>query len=67
MANLTGHTRYPRIKPTLTSKRAKTNICHLFSSIADDIMAEAKRLAHAQRKRQSSKSNSDYSFKLLGK
>ena len=67
MANLTVHTRYPRIKPTLTSKRAKTNNCHLFSSIADDIKTEAKRMAHAQRKRQASKSNSDYSFKLLGK
>ena len=67
MANLTGHTRYPRIKPTLTSKRAKTNICHLFSSISDDIKVEVKRLPHAHRKHQSSKSNSDYSFKILGK
>ena len=55
MAKLTVHARYPRIKPTLTSKRKKTANWHLFSSIADDIKAEAKRLAHTQRKRKSSK------------
>ena len=39
MANLTVHTLYPRIKPTLTSKRRKTGEWHFFSSIADDIKA----------------------------
>jgi len=54
MANLTAHSRYPRIRPMLTSKTAKTDKWHLFSSIADDIKAEAKRLADTQFNRKSS-------------
>lgn len=55
MANLTVHTRYLRIKPTLTSKRAKTDNWHLFSSITNYIKAEAKRKAHAHPKPNSTK------------
>jgi hypothetical protein len=53
MAKLTVCTLYPRIKPTLTSKRKKTTKWHFFSSIADDIKAEAKKMVYAQPKRNS--------------
>ena len=55
MTNLTVHTCYPCIKPTLTSKGTKTAKWHLFVSIANDIKAEAKRLINAQHKRKPSK------------
>jgi len=51
MASLTVHTLHTRIKPNLSSKQKKTFKWHFFSSIADDIKAEAKLMADTHPKR----------------